>query len=368
MTLPRIAAAGTGVSAAAGDHSVLLRDELIAAAARLEAAGVGSPRGDAEQLAAHVLDVSRGRLALVDRIDAAAAAELRALVERRAGRVPLQHLTGVAGFRRLDIAVGPGVFIPRPETEWVVEGALAVLRSLAVARPVCVDLCSGSGAIALALADEFPAAQVHAVEFEPSALGWLRRNVERTGLPVHVHHADVGISTDTGTGTGAGAGRPSAPPVRAVLADLAGRVDLVISNPPYLPDRDRALVEPEVGRHDPPAALWGGPDGLDGPRAVVAAAAVLLRPGGVLVMEHADEHGQAVPALLAESGLAESGPSEGGPSEHGPAASRPSGGAGSAGLWSHIVDHPDLAGRDRFVTARWNPPERGRPRGAGEDA
>nr|WP_083828898.1 peptide chain release factor N(5)-glutamine methyltransferase [Parafrankia sp. EUN1f] len=340
---------------AIGGRPVLLRDELTAAAARLEAAGVASPRGDAEQLAAHVLEVSRGRLALVDRIDAAAAAELRALVERRAGRVPLQHLTGVAGFRRLDIAVGPGVFIPRPETEWVVEGALEALRSLAVARPVCVDLCSGSGAIALALADELPAAQVHAVEVEPSALGWLRRNVERTGLPVHVHHADVGISADADADayTGGGAGRPSAPPVRVALADLAGRVDLVVSNPPYLPDRDRALVEPEVGRHDPPAALWGGPDGLDGPRAVVAAAAALLRPGGVLVMEHADEHGQAVPALLAEGG---------------PAASGPSGGAGWASPWSHIVDHPDLAGRDRFVTARWNPPERGRPRGAGEDA
>ncbi|OHV46955.1 protein-(glutamine-N5) methyltransferase, release factor-specific [Parafrankia soli] len=331
---------GPAASTTRADHAdATLAVELAAATARLAAAGVASPRGDAEQLAAHVLGVSRGRLVLVTRVEPAAAGELRALVERRASRVPLQHLTGLAGFRHLDIAVGPGVFIPRPETEWVAEWAIAALRSpdaVVAGRPICVDLCAGSGAIALSVADEVPNAEVHAAELEPAALGWLRRNVERTGLPVRVHQADVGIPRSP-----TDAGRPVAP-VGTVLTDLAGRVDVVISNPPYLPDHERPRVEPEVGRHDPPAALWGGPDGLDGPRAVVAAAGGLLRPGGLLVMEHADGHGQTVPALLAGEGW-------------------------WAGSWSEIVDHPDLAGRDRFVTARWNPPGPRPPRGAGED-
>ncbi|MCK9899664.1 protein-(glutamine-N5) methyltransferase, release factor-specific [Parafrankia colletiae] len=327
------------------EGQVTLAGELAAAAARLAAAGVASPRGDAEQLAAHVLDVSRGRLALVEVISTSAAQELRHLVERRADRVPLQHLTGLAGFRRLDIAVGPGVFIPRPETEWVVEEAIRLLRASGAVRPICVDLCAGSGAIALSLADEVRGAEVHAVELEPAALDWLRRNVGRTGLPVRVHQADVGVigaGLPPGSPPATRAGAGPVDGVLSVLAELAGRVDLVVSNPPYLPDHERSRVEPEVGRHDPPAALWGGPDGLDGPRAVVTAAAELLRPGGLLVMEHADEHGQAVPSLLAS----------GGP---------------WSGSWFDIVDHPDLAGRDRFVTARWDPPGRGRPGSAGED-
>ncbi|WP_407671461.1 peptide chain release factor N(5)-glutamine methyltransferase [Parafrankia elaeagni] len=345
----------TPPAAVTSEGQVTLAGELAAAVARLAAAGVASPRGDAEQLAAHVLDVSRGRLALVEVISTSAAQELRHLVERRADRVPLQHLTGLAGFRRLDIAVGPGVFIPRPETEWVVEEAIRLLRVSGAVRPICVDLCAGSGAIALSLADEVRGAEVHAVELEPAALDWLRRNVGRTGLPVRVHQADVGVVGAGPPPASAASTRSAAEPVGGVLrapgvlgvlgvlGELAGRVDLVVSNPPYLPDHERSRVEPEVGRHDPPAALWGGPDGLDGPRAVVTAAAGLLRPGGLLVMEHADEHGQAVPALLAS----------GGP---------------WSGSWSDIVDHPDLAGRDRFVTARWDPPGRGRPGSAGEDA
>ncbi|MCK9896107.1 peptide chain release factor N(5)-glutamine methyltransferase [Frankia sp. AgB32] len=294
------------VPAAAG-LAALLAD----ATERLRLAGVASPRANAEQLAAFVLDVHRSRLVLVTELPAAAAERFAELVRRRAARAPLQHLTGVAGFRYLDLAVGPGVFVPRPETESVVGWAIDWLRNRAGAGagagagPVCVDLCAGSGAIALSLASEVPGAQVHAVEVDAAALAWLRRNVTASGRAVEVHEADVRAE----------------PP--ASLARLAGSVDLVVSNPPYLPDADRAAVEPEVGEHDPALALWGGPDGLDVVRSVMELAARLLRPGGGLVVEHADGHGAAAVAL-----------------------------ARADGRWTDIGDHPDLAGRDRFITAR----------------
>ncbi|WP_261569055.1 peptide chain release factor N(5)-glutamine methyltransferase [Frankia gtarii] len=296
-----------------------LAPQLAQAAERLRVAGVASPRADAEQLAAFVLGISRSRLVGVDELPARAAAHLDELVGRRARREPLQHLTGLAGFRYLDLAVGPGVFIPRPETESVVGWAIAALTSPSVPTsqtspsapslepggPVCVDLCAGSGAIALSLAAEVPGARVHAVEVDPAALGWLRRNVTASRLPVTVHEADV-----------------TAVPT-ASLARLAGSVDLIVSNPPYLPDADRDEVEPEVGEHDPPRALWGGADGLDVVRAVIVLAARLLRPGGLLVVEHADGHGGAAPGLLRADGR-----------------------------WVDVADHPDLAGRDRFVSGR----------------
>ena len=266
------------------------------AAARLAAAGVASPRHDAEELAAHVLGVSRSRLLLLDRLPAAAADRYAALVEQRAARVPLQHLTGVAGFRRLELAVGPGVFVPRPETEVLVDWALAQLHPGALV----VDLCAGSGAVALAVADEAPGVTVHALELEEHALAWARRNVEVTGLPVILHRGDVAD--------------------RAVLADLAGTVDLVTANPPYIPVG--AGVEREVAEHDPPAALWGGQDGLATVRAVERAAHRLLRPGGQVGVEHAELQGQSVPAVFARAG------------------------------WVDVADHPDLAGRPRYTTAR----------------
>ncbi len=328
----------TGLSVTRGP-AVTLAAWLARATERLRSAGVASPRADAEQLAAHALGISRARLALVDELPPPAVERLDELVGRRARREPLQHLTGLAGFRYLDLAVGPGVFVPRPETESVVGWALAALPSVtalpsapavtsvsvvtsasaasasaAPDGPVCVDLCAGSGAIALSLAAEVPGARVHAVEVDPAALGWLRRNVAASGLPVTVHEADI-----------------TAAPT-ASLARLAGSVDLVVSNPPYLPDADRDEVEPEVGEHDPPRALWGGADGLDVVRAVVALAARLLRPGGLLVVEHADGHGVAAPGLLRADGR-----------------------------WAEVADHPDLAGRDRFVSGR-------RRAGAGERA
>jgi release factor glutamine methyltransferase len=312
----------TGPSVTRGP-AVTLAAWLARATERLRSAGVASPRADAEQLASFALGISRARLVLVDELPPPAAERLDELVGQRARRAPLQHLTGVAGFRYLDLAVGPGVFIPRPETESVVGWALAALTTppassalsaapAALGGPVCVDLCAGSGAIALSLAAEVPGAQVHAVEVDPAALGWLRRNVAASGHPVTVHEADV-----------------TAAPT-ASLARLAGSVDLVVSNPPYLPDADRGEVEPEVGEHDPPRALWGGADGLDVVRAVVAMAALLLRPGGLLVVEHADGHGAAAPGLLRADGR-----------------------------WAEVADHPDLAGRDRFVSGR-------RRTGAGE--
>ena len=268
--------------------------EIRAAADRLAAAGVASPRYDAEELAGHVLGLSRTRLLLLERLPPAAAERYAELVEQRAARVPLQHLTGVAGFRRLELAVGPGVFVPRPETEVLVEWALSRLGPGALV----VDLCAGSGAVALAIADEAPGVTVHAVEREEHALAWAQRNVEATGLPVTLHRGDVAD--------------PS------VLAALDGTVDLVTANPPYIPLG--ASVEREVAEHDPPAALWGGSDGLAVVRAVERVAARLLRPGGLVGVEHADAQGESVPAVFAR--------------------------------WAEVCDHPDLVGRPRFTTAR----------------
>ncbi|TDB72811.1 peptide chain release factor N(5)-glutamine methyltransferase [Micromonospora sp. KC721] len=272
------------------------------AARTLAAAGVESARAEAEQLAAYVLDVPRGRLALADGFDPDQRDRFAALVARRADREPLQHLTGRAGFRHLEVAVGPGVFVPRPETEllagWGVEQAR---RRLA---PLVVDLCSGSGAIALAVAQEVPDARVVAVERAPAALAWLRRNAaERAAAgdrSVEVVAADV---TDP-----------------RLLAGLVGQVDVLLCNPPYVP---RAVaVPPEVAGHDPDEAVFGGTDGLAVIRPVLARAAALLRPGGVLGVEHDDTHGAAVPALLAADGR-----------------------------YAEVAEHRDLAGRPRFATA-----------------
>ncbi len=270
---------------------------VAGAAARLAEAGVASPRHDAEVLAAHVLGVPRSALRTATGWDASSVRAYDDLVAERARRVPLQHLTGVAGFRYLDLAVGPGVFVPRPETEVLVTWGLG--RLAGNAAPVVVDLCAGSGAVALSIAHEAPGATVYAVECEALALAWLRRNADGTAVRVVA-----------GDGTDA-----------AVLADLDGQVDLVLANPPYVPLG--CVVEPEVAEHDPPAALWGGPDGLQIVRGVVARAGRLLRAGGSLAVEHGDRQGASMLALLR-----------------------------AAGDWEDVTDHPDLNGRDRFATAR----------------
>jgi release factor glutamine methyltransferase len=192
--------------------------------------------------------------------------------------VPLQHLTGTAPFRTVELAVGPGVFVPRPETE-VVAG-VAVQEAARLDQPLVVDLCAGSGAIAVAVAVEVPAARVVAVELDPLAHAWARRNVDALGGRVELRLGDA-VRADTG-----------------VLADLAGAVDVVVANPPYIPDGARP-VDPEVADHDPRLALYGGgEDGLVVPRGVVASARGLLKAGGLLVMEHGDAQGPRARRLV----------------------------------------------------------------------
>ncbi len=279
-------------------------DALLARVrADLAEAGIASPDADAVELLSFVLGVDGGgvrRMAVLrSPVEDAAAARLVDLVEERLARIPLQHLTGRAYFRRLTLAVGPGVFVPRPETE--VTAGLAIEAALAAGdAPLVVDLCTGSGAIALALKDEVPAATVHAVELSDLAHGWAVANRDRLGLDVEVLLGDA----------------------TTAFPDLEGVVDVVVSNPPYIPDGALPL-DPEVRDHDPEVALYGrSSDGLGVPLAVAARAAVLLRPGGVLVMEHADSQGVTLPDGLR-----------------------------AAGEWAEVVDHPDLTGRPRATVA-----------------
>ena len=230
-------------------------------------------------------------------------ADFDALVRRRAAREPLQHLTGSVGFRYIDLAVGPGVFVPRPETE-VVAGIAIDLARAAAERPVVVDLCSGSGTIALSVANEVPQAVVHAVELEPAALEWLVRNA-----------TDRRAAGDTGIGV-------HQDDARQALPELDGTVDVVVSNPPYVAGHEMAAVDPEVRDHDPEPALVAGEDGLAVIRDVAATAFRLLRPGGWVVVEHSDRQGESAPAVLRAAGFVD------------------------------VTDAPDLTGRPRVATGR----------------
>lgn len=278
-----------------------LRREAIDA---LSAAGVPVPEVDADLLIGHVLGLSRGgvqaRALTRTAVDEADARAIRAAIARRAAREPLQHITGLAPFRSLELAVGPGVFTPRPETECVVQFAIDALALVPSPEPLAVDLGSGSGAIALAMATEVPHARVVAVEKSPDALPWTARNIERHG-----------------------AGR-----VRLVEGDLAdalpeldGLVDVVASNPPYIP-LDAVPRDPEVRLFDPAVALYSGDDGLDAVRALSRTARRLLRPGGALVIEHGELQAAAIAAILRADGF------------------------------SAVACHRDLLGRDRATTAR----------------
>jgi release factor glutamine methyltransferase len=282
----------------------LLLDEIAVAASRLAEAGVDSPRADAELIAAHVHGVTRGALHTVP--DAAFDPRYWDDIARRASREPLQHITGVAYFRYLELAVGPGVFVPRPETEEVTDWAIEALRSMDIAEPVVADLGAGSGAISLAIAQEVPGARVHAVEADPLARQWTERNIARCAAAAPHTAGRVSLYGDD---------------FAVALGDLGGAVDLVISNPPYIPAG--AWVPPEVGEYDPATALWGGPDGLDAIRVIERVARRLLSEDGTVVVEHGSAQGAAVSWIFAE--------------EHG---------------WRGTRVHRDLAGRDRFVVAR----------------
>ncbi len=281
----------------------LLLDEIAMAAARLAEAGVESPRADAELIAAHVHGVARSALRTVP--DAAFDPRFWDDIGRRASREPLQHITGLAYFRYLDLEVGPGVFVPRQETEVMTGWAIEALRKMDIAEPTVADLGTGSGAIALAIAQEVPRAQVHAVEADPLARGWAERNITRcTAAAPHI------------------AGRVSlhGGDFASALPDFDGAIDLVISNPPYIPAG--SWVPPEVGEYDPATALWGGSDGLDAIRVIERVATRLLRTGALVAVEHGAPQGAAVYWVFAE--------------ENG---------------WRDTRNHCDLAGRDRFVTA-----------------
>ena len=279
-----------------------LRSAILAATATLAAAGVPSPGVDAEELAAHLLGVSRTRLGMTPLVESTWLDGYHKVVARRAERIPLQHLLGSVQFGRARLAIGPGAFIPRPETESLVAWALGAIAGIRV--PVVVDLCAGSGAIALAISAARPDARVIAVERSPAALAWARRNI--------VKHIDAGGSRVELRGGDIADQR--------LLADLDGTADLVTANPPYVPDG--TPVEPEVAKFDPPEAVFGGTDGLAVIKPLVSIAAGLLKVGGVLAIEHDDTHGETVPALLR-----------------------------ARRVLTDVADHDDLTGRPRFVTA-----------------
>jgi release factor glutamine methyltransferase len=270
---------------------------------RLAGAGIPSPGVDAELLIGYVLGLSRGGVqariiteAVLPLEDVLMIAEV---VERRAAREPLQHITGRAPFRSLELAVGPGVFVPRPETEQVAQYAIDSLRAVATPEPIGVDLGTGSGAIALAMATEVPHARVIGVENSPVAFVWAKQNLRETGADnLRLVFIDLAEA----------------------LPELDGLVDVVISNPPYIP-QDAVPRDPEVRLYDPAHALYGGEDGLDVVRHVSTTARRLLRPGGTLILEHGELQAAAIGALLAADG------------------------------WTAVGHHRDLLGRDRATTA-----------------
>jgi release factor glutamine methyltransferase len=274
---------------------------IESATKRFEEAGIESAGADAEILASFVLGINRGEFLSKTITDESFGEEdafkFEELVSKRAQRFPLQHLTGYAYFRALELKVGPGVFVPRFETEVVTQLAVDALRAIPSEEPIAVDLATGSGAIALSLATEVPNAKIYAVELSADALVFTKENFARYAPNAELRQGDLADA----------------------FGDLDGQVDVLISNPPYIPD-EMIPIYPEVHLHDPSLALYGGTDGLDLIRKVDASARRLLRPGGSLIIEHADMQGKAVQELLLASG------------------------------WRNVATHKDLAGRDRATT------------------
>jgi release factor glutamine methyltransferase len=264
-------------------------------------AGIASPSVDAELLGCFILEVDRSELTLLA-IDNQSFPENRLpefleAVDRREKREPLQHITGLAPFRHLELEVGPGVFIPRPETEQLVE--LAKEKIQKIANPVIVDLCSGSGAIAISLSTELDSANIYAVELSKEAFEFLTRNFQKYGLDTKALRNEN---------------------LTTALDELNGTVDVVVSNPPYIPDA-AVPIDLEVKLHDPSIALYGGEDGLDVIRQISTRALYLLRPGGHLVLEHANTQAPAIGELLLSEG------------------------------WQEIVSSQDLTGKNRMISA-----------------
>jgi release factor glutamine methyltransferase len=259
------------------------RRELRAWATReLAAAGCVSARAEADWL----LEEAPGEDAL------------RAMVARRVAGEPLQYVIGWAPFGRLRLGVGPGVFVPRPETEGLADRAAAHLRAAPEPR-VGVDVCAGSGAIACFLAAEVPEARVLATELDPGALAWAAGNAERYGVELLAGDLDAPLP-----------------------AELAGRVEVLCANVPYVPSGAIATLPTDVRDHEPLLALDGGPDGLDVLRRLAPRAGHWLAPGGWLLCEIGEDQAEAAAALLTAAGLAE------------------------------VAVHPDLAGRDRVLEGR----------------
>lgn len=284
------------------------RDLIDQASDRLHKAGVPSPRHDAEVLLAHVLGMDRSAVSQQVAVSQPDERAYDALISRRAGREPLQHLTGSTGFRYLDLEVGPGVFTPRPETEVMTGDAIDELRRLAglgVEPLQVVDLCAGSGAVGLAIASELPGVVVTAVEVSAEACAYASRNADAVlgvgRVRYELREGDIADAVD----------------------DLTGRVHVVVANPPYIPLAAFESVAPEARDFDPPVALWSGEDGLDAISVVADVAARLLVDDGLLVCEHADVQGESAPAVFS-----------------------------ATGSWSRIRDKQDLAGRPRYVSAR----------------
>lgn len=310
-----------------------LRAVLVDAEQRLTRAGVPSPSFDAAELAAFVLGTTRTRMVLQDPLSPEQRVKFEQLVTQRAARVPLQHLTGSAPFRRIEVGVGPGVFIPRPETELLTEAAVRTLAVAAVPDRIAVDLCTGSGAVAIAMATEVRNAKVVAVELSEDAFAWAKRNAD-------AYSADIALMESTLTLTLADAqtcAEPGQP-----LSQLAGTVSVVTVNPPYVPV-GMVPQEVEVRDFDPSLALYGGDDGLDVVRGVIRTAAILLRRGGLLVIEHADVQGvdaglHGVPGTLS----AHVSDAELETMTHTPAGEP---------LWSRVDDRPDLNHKPRFTLA-----------------
>jgi release factor glutamine methyltransferase len=280
---------------------VLIVEALAEVGDSLSTVGIASPQAEARQLVAHVLGCSLAeldlRLTFGFNLSTEQAALLHQLLERRVNREPLQHILGKAPFRHLELKVGPGVFVPRPETEAVCELAISALRAITDRQPLALDIGTGSGAIAAALATETEA-RVIAIELSPAAAEYAAKNFAELAAVVELRVGDF----------------------RDHSSDLFGQLDVLISNPPYIPET-AVPIDTEVRDYDPDLALYSGPDGLDLIRELAVFGLLLLKPGGKLVLEHADGQSDAVVELLLSAG------------------------------WSNVLPHPDATGRLRAVTA-----------------